>query len=360
MILGRKVCPGLTGILWRGLLLFLAPVAGAFGETGLSAPTRPAEPETRAEATPALPVERSPVPGYLALSEVAAAAGLRPAPSAPGRMVLARDPAPRIEFEANSRVIHFNGIRVFLGEPIRTDGGVYRLSRIDYESLIRPLLLPLEGAVPARSLRTIVLDPGHGGRDPGARSPALGLLEKDMALDVAFRLRSLLTARGYRVLLTREDDSYVSLERRAALSNRAGADLFVSIHFNAAGSPEVSGTETFLLTPRHHRSTGQGETRSGDSELHPGNEYDRWNALLAFYVQRQLLHDLRTFDRGIKRARFSVLREVEAPAVLVEAGYLSNPEEARRIGSVAYRIQLARSLADAIGHFDRTLNQSHD
>lgn len=357
---GRRVCPGGTGVLWAGLLFFLGPVAGAFGETSLSAPTRPVEPESRAPVSPAPQVERSPVPGYLALSEVAAAAGLRPAPSAPGRMVLARDPAPRIEFEANSRVIRFNGIRVFLGEAIRTDGGVYRLSRIDYESLIRPLLLPLERSVPARSLRTIVLDPGHGGRDPGARSPALGLLEKDMALDVAFRLRALLTARGYRVVLTREDDSYVSLERRAALANRARADLFISIHFNAAGGPEASGTETFLLTPRHHRSTGQGESRTGDSEAHPGNEYDHWNALLAFYVQRQLLHDLQTFDRGIKRARFSVLREVEAPAVLVEAGYLSNPQEARRIGSVAYRIQLARSLADAIGHFERTLNQAGD
>ncbi len=356
---GQGTCPAEKGRLFWVSLVFLLQAVGLSGEPVLSAPTRPAEPRVNTPAT-SLPLEISPVPGYLALPEVAAAAGLEVVPGRPGQMVLARNPGLRIQFEANSRVIHLNGIRIFLGEAVRTDGGLYRLSRIDYESMVRPLLSPLQGPAPSRDLGTIVLDPGHGGRDPGTRSATFGLLEKDMTLDVALRLRELLVSRGYRVILTREDDRYLSLEQRAAVANRARADLFISIHFNAVDNPTVNGTETFLLTPRHHRSTGQGQTSTGDSAVHPGNEYDHWNALLAFYVQRQLLHDLRTFDRGIKRARFSVLREVEAPAVLVEAGYLSNPEEARRIGSVAYRARLARSLADAVGQFDRSLKQSRN
>ncbi len=344
---------------WRhGLVVacvFLLAAVSLDAERGLSTPTRPSAeplPQARTELPSGLAVPE----GRISLRALAETAGLElSALRNSGRVVLERGSATRVEFTEGSREIQFNGFRIFLGEPVRSYRHGHALSLIDYESLLRPLLAPRSLRVPHRPTRTIVLDPGHGGSDPGTRNVALGLAEKDMVLDVARRLRELLEADGYRVILTREDDRFVSLEQRARIANRTDADLFISIHFNAVEDSAVHGTETFLLTPRHHRSTAQGAAASGDTDLHPGNEYDHWNAVLAYLVQRRMLHDLRSLDRGIKRARFSVLREVDCPAVLVEAGYLSNPAEARRIGSPAYRERLARSLALAVHDFERTL-----
>lgn len=258
-----------------------------------------------------------------------------------------------IEFTAASRAIRINGLRVFLGEPVLLHQGQLHVSRLDFVATLQPILMP-QAFAPSGSLRTIVIDPGHGGRDDGTRSRALELREKHLTLAVALRLQRVLEAQGYRVVLTRTSDTYVPLEERSARAVAAGADLFVSIHFNAVDNPMVQGTETYILTPRTHRSTGQQTAAATDAAGNPGNEYDHWNTLLAFLVHRQLLHDLGTFDRGIKRARFQVLRGVECPAVLVEAGYLSNPGEARGIATGAYQDNLVNSLVRAINQYRQT------
>ncbi len=323
--------------------------------------TAPRRPEPAPPASPPLQappaVRTTDHTAYIELGRVAAAANLRGKWDGERRRLILSNGALRMEFEGESRAVSFDGVRIFLGEAIQSRGSALYLSTIDYQTAVRPLLFPEAAPPPGGPVRTIVLDPGHGGRDPGARSAVLGIEEKDMTLDVALRLRTLLEARGYRVILTRRDDRYVSLERRARIANMARADLFISIHFNAVDNASVAGAETFVLTPRHHRSTGQGSRRPEDVETHPGNHNDHWNALLGFYVQRQLLHDTGAADRGVKRARFSVLREVESPAVLVEAGYLSNSAEARRIANPAYRQQLAVSLARGVEHYRRTVNR---
>ncbi len=343
---------------WAGVLL-LSLSAALLGDRPTTPPTRP-EPQPRDTPPPArAEVEVTDSASHVDLTRLASSMNLeRSWDRDNGHMILA-DPGSRLrlQFNSNSRSFRLNGMRIFLGEPVQEGRNTLYVSQVDYLSIVRPLLSPRAVPPPGGPLRTIVLDPGHGGRDPGTRNPDLGLTEKEMTLDVAFRLRDILEAEGYRVVLTREDDTYVTLEQRATIANRIEADLFISIHFNAVDDPSVSGTETFILTPRYHRSTGQNTRRSWDREEHSGNRFDHWNAVFGYYVQRQLLHDLRTFDRGIKRARFSVLREVSCPAVLVEAGYLSHPREARRIGSSEYRDLLARSLAAAVDHYGSTLRR---
>lgn len=262
----------------------------------------------------------------------------------------------RIEFTAGSREIRINDLRAFLGEPAIYHGRELFVTEVDYKETLRPLLIP-QARPSVGHVRTIVLDAGHGGRDSGTRNNQLKLLEKNLTLEVVKRLQRILELQGFRVLLTRSHDSYVDLKERALFANRMKADLFVSIHFNAVGNSGVHGTETYILTPRTHRSTGQDKPAKSDLIASPGNQNDHWNILLGFVVQRQLLRDLGTFDRGLKRARFQVLRGVECPAVLVETGYLSNEEEARKVRTEEYQNNLVRALAIAINRYQQAVEQ---
>lgn len=262
----------------------------------------------------------------------------------------------RIVIEADSREISFHGMRFFLGEPAALHRGAIHLSEIDLERFLGPILRPAQN--PPRPLRTIVLDPGHGGADTGTRNAANKLDEKVFALDVAKRVERLLTAAdpSWRVILTRSDDRFVTLADRARIANEAGADLFVSIHFNAvANNPAVRGTETYILTPRHQRSTSATLRSESDHEEQVGNRYDPWSAVLGAHLHRHLLAKLKTQDRGYKRARFAVLRLVDCPAVLLEAGYLSNDAEARRIADPAFRGDIAEAIVAGIQAYAASL-----
>ncbi len=293
---------------------------------------------------------------YVPLSAISRALQMQGEWRKPEKEFVLTGRSSRLEFSAESREMRINGIRVFLGEPTFFARGELLVTQVDYEETLRPLLIP-QARPPPGPIRTIVVDAGHGGRDQGTRNRELKLLEKDLTLEVAERLKRVLELQGFRVLLVRTDDSYIELADRSAFANAAGADLFVSIHFNAVGNPAVHGTETYILTPRTQRSTGQAKAAKGDEVLHPGNEFDHWNMLLGFLVHRQLLRDLGTFDRGLKRARFQVLRGVECPAVLVEAGYLSNDLEAANARTEEYQNNLVRSLAIAINRYRQATEQ---
>jgi N-acetylmuramoyl-L-alanine amidase len=266
----------------------------------------------------------------------------------PDKQVLsATSAAGRIELRGDSREASVFGVRVFMGEPATLHKGVLMVSVIDAERFLRPMLQP--SSVTRRPLRTIVIDPGHGGNDSGTQNKPGKIDEKVMTLDVAKRLQGLLTASGYRVLMTRTDDRFVELPARAEIANKAQADLFISIHFNAVASGQaVRGTETYVLTPQNQRSTSSAENSPADKELQPGNRHDAWNAVLGWQLHRKLLGKLKTEDRGYKRARFAVLRLVECPGVLVEAGYLSNDAEARRIATPGYRGDIAEAIAAGV------------
>src|SRR5690606_15538234 len=125
------------------------------------------------------------------------------------------------------------------------------IPEIDYQNTLKPLFFPQQFE-PKRKLYRIVIDPGHGGKDSGALNNSLKLKEKYLALDLANRVKSRLEKLGYKVSLTRTDDTFIGLSERAAIANRAGADLFLSLHFNAVDAASVDGIETFIMTPVGH------------------------------------------------------------------------------------------------------------
>ena len=195
-----------------------------------------------------------------------------------------------------------------------------------------------------------MLDPGHGGMSVGTRSIVGNRYEKEFSLDWARRLQPLLEARGWRVFLTRTNDFEVGLAERVRLADTAGADLFISLHFNSAFPNQApSGIETYCLTPSGMPSTLVRGYPDDVTVTFPNNAYDAENLRLGFRIQRSLLSLSGASDRGIRRARFmEVLRGQKRAAVLIEGGYLSNPEDARRIGTPEYRQRLALGVAQAL------------
>jgi N-acetylmuramoyl-L-alanine amidase len=225
-----------------------------------------------------------------------------------------------------------------------------------------------DSAVLPLSVRRIVLDPGHGGRDVGTVTSE-GMYEKDLALDIALRLRDLLVGKGgVEVLLTRERDERVLLRDRARFANEAGADLFVSIHLNWLEPRTRRGVETFFLGPTEDpvlvQLTSRENRESGYSladarRLLDGIYFDlrqEQSRRLADSVQRKLHGSLRRMspdleDRGVKPAPFLVLVATEMPAILAEVSCLSNAEEARLLGASEYRQNIARALFEGIDSY---------
>lgn len=247
-----------------------------------------------------------------------------------------------------SHVLNFDGLQYGLGFAPRLFKGLPYVHSLD----ARKTFQALAGALfqlPATN-RTIVLDPGHGGRDSGALCGNGCESEKHHALDWALRLARLLAANGWNVVLTRTNDAEIPLSERVALANRAHADMFLSLHFNSGGANrELAGLETYCLTPTGLPSNLVREYQDDPSEAHPNNAFDDQNVLLASHLHRSLLRATGAVDRGVRRARFmTVLQGQNRPAVLIEGGYLSNPDEARRIATPEYRQALAEGVARAL------------
>lgn len=325
-----------------------------------SSPSRPSPPRVSAPAPAAAPTAG--VRTFLGATYVEATAwaarfGLKVSWLERGRRLQLFNQTTRIILEADRREVELDDLRVFLGEPIVESGGQLWLGTVDAATLLGAIIRPasIPGSPPA--LRVICLDAGHGGTDTGTQNRRLKLDEKALTLDVAQRVRRLLEAKGYRVVMTRSDDRFVELEDRAAFANRAKADLFVSIHFNAFPQPGVTGTETYILTRRGQRSTGAAKRESSDQVGLPGHRADPWNAVLGHAIHRQLVGRLNTADRGLKFGRFKVLTLVNCPGVLVESGYLSNEAEARRIATPAYRADIAAGIVAGIESYEAQLRR---
>lgn len=220
---------------------------------------------------------------------------------------------------------------------------------------------------PRPSGTVIVVDPGHGGVEEGAVGPG-GLKEKEVTLDLARRLRSRLARRrGIDVVLTRDEDRLVGLDERSAVANHNRAELFVSIHLNAAPRTAASGAETYYLSADANDQAAQrlaalensateasGTVSGRDRHLDlvlwelAQNSHIAQSAALAEAVQRELNELTGTRDRGVRQAPFRVLMGATMPAILVEAGFVTNPEEEQRLRSAAYRDQIVEALARAI------------
>jgi N-acetylmuramoyl-L-alanine amidase len=257
----------------------------------------------------------------------------------------------QLEMETDRRDILVNGVNHWLSTPILATRNRLWISEADVMKTLDPVLRPERLRKPGRSVRTIVLDPGHGGGDRGTRGRSG--FEKEMTLDLAKRLERYLTSGGVRVVLTRTVDKTLALEDRVAFTKAKGADLFVSLHFNSGGSAE--GIETYCTPPAGATSTADPRADGGDRDAVPNNRFDEQNVWLAHCTQKAVLGATRAVDRGVRRARFYVLRYATCPSILIEAGFLSNPAEERRILQGDYREMLAKGIADGILTYKKTL-----
>jgi N-acetylmuramoyl-L-alanine amidase len=257
-----------------------------------------------------------------------------------------------LRVELDSRRVEVDGVRVWLAVPASRTNGVWRLHAMDVSRSLLPLMRPVAHLAAGREdLSTVLLDPGHGGVDSGAVSPG-GLEEKTLTLKIARRVRDRLKAAGVRVLLTREDDAMVSLEERSRMAEAIRPVAFVSLHLNAAPSSGAQGVETYVLTCAGGASTNARDPApSGHYPAHAGNRRDSANAVLGFALQRRLVLETGAEDRGLRRARFQVLKSSTLPAALVECGFLSNGREARQLGEDAYLATLSRAIALGILDF---------
>jgi len=262
-----------------------------------------------------------------------------------------RSGADQVALKLDSREAKINGMGVWLLFPMVLINGSPLMSILDTETTLQPLLRP-EPQKAKRKVTTICLDAGHGGKDPGHRS--LGYNEKALTLLLVQETDKQLRRAGFNVVFTRRTDAFVDLPDRPALARKQGADLFLSLHCNAAESSRslAQGCEVYCLTPAGAPSTNsQGE--GADTGAYPGNRNNGPNIQLAFKLQKSLVRSLGVADRGLRRARFAVLRDASMPAVLIEAGFLSHPSEGKKLLSAGYRQRIAISIVKALQEFGK-------
>jgi N-acetylmuramoyl-L-alanine amidase len=252
----------------------------------------------------------------------------------------------QIEITLNSREIMVNGVRQWLAFPVAVVDDKLVMSRLDLAKTIEPSLRP-EMIADLKPIETVVLDAGHGGHDKGAVS--IFGNEKDFALDTCLRAKKLLEAKGLKVLLTRDADVFIPLQERPVMANRIPNSIFVAVHFNdAIANPMASGFEIYSITPRGGPSTTDDFLTTRDLRNEPGNAVDVPSLALASSVYHSMVGNIPQVDRGIKHARFAVIRLATVPAVLIEGGFVSSSTEARQIATPAWRQKLAESIVSGI------------
>ena len=248
-----------------------------------------------------------------------------------------------------SREVTWNGVSLHLGFPPEMADDQIFVHGLDLQKTLMPLLTG-ETWFYTDTNRVIVIDPGHGGINAGTLNVLGGPPEKVFTLDWAKRLAGILQTNGWKVYLTRTNDVDVTLLNRVAFAEAHHATVFISLHFNSsAPDKKQSGLETYCLTPTGMPSTLTRGYSDLVTDIYPNNEFDAQNLLLAMRVHEAVLRASGEEDRGIRRARFmGVLHGEKRPAILVEGGFLSNPNEAHRIEDPAFRQKLAEAVASAL------------
>ena len=252
--------------------------------------------------------------------------------------------------------------------PIMTATGVRAESAISVMDFTKPRVYDESSSqIFTRRFSRIVIDAGHGGTDSGNIGPT-GLMEKELALDLSKRLKTLLESElGTEAVLTRNQDTFVSLEDRTQIANAEHADLFISIHANSSPQKTIQGVETFFLRlgsgSRDALATASRENASYQKKISDlpdllstiaSNDKTEESRRLAEYVQNALIRSKERRSRGVQEAPLAVLIGARMPAVLVEVSYISNPEEERRLKIPEYRDQIVVSLYQAIKSYAET------
>ena len=350
-------------LLAAALSLCLSPISFAAKSKSSSKSSKPSSSKKQSKASSkpsASPAAKpSPTPNqdwqvikvgprdYLSVDNIAKFYGLIGNVDSTGKSVVLNNGRNQLQVTLDSRECIVNGVRNWLSFPVIAHDNKFLVSRIDLAKTIEPQLRP-HLIQRTGKIQTIVLDPGHGGFDKGAAS-TLGN-EKTYTLDVARQLRPMLQAKGFKVVMTRETDVFIPLEVRARIANATKDSIFVSIHFNATGAnPAATGFEIFSLTPRGAPSTNDESLALHFVNMQAGSPMEAQSFELAAVVYHSMLgHFLNEFDRGIKRARFAVLRRTQIPSILVEGGFLSETGDAKRIGDPEWRKQFAEAVCTGI------------
>jgi N-acetylmuramoyl-L-alanine amidase len=270
------------------------------------------------------------------------------------RTISLRNERRGIRAQAGTSELYINGVRFFTHFPLLEQRDAHLISAFDIGKLVEPVLRPsrIENA---QRVETVVLDPGHGGTDIGA-SNRWGT-EKEFALDVAKTAREQLLQAGFKVEMTRTEDVGMSLEERIEFANRFTNAVFVSIHFNAGTGG--AGVESYRLAPEgvvSNAANGGHHASATDPLPDGGNAQDNQNIALTAAVHAAVLSRVSSFDRGVRHARFKVLRHIRIPAVLLEAGFLNDPAEGQRIATPQHRQQLAMAIAQGVQNYNAAVN----
>ena len=326
---------------------------------GFPAPPPVAHDVVLAPAAPTPTPAPAPTPAAKVLAEAVAeseAVGNSVEPMG-GHVVKLENGKAELSVTLNSREAEINGVKQWLAFPTRIQDGQVLVSRLDLSKVIEPRLRP-EKVQGLKPVTTVVLDPGHGGQDKGALC-RYGY-EKDFALDVALAARKLLEKQGIKVVMTRSADIFVPLHERAAVANGIKDSIFVSIHFNSATSnPNARGFEIYSLAPRGAPATNDGIFNVRNLREEPGNVVDTQSTALAGTVFHALLGNVPLPDRGVKHARFAVLRLCTQPAILVECGFVSNAADSALIGSTGWRNQVADAIVTGLDGYKELAEQGH-
>ncbi len=292
---------------------------------------------------------------YVSLASTAAFYAMNPPAAAGLKKFVAAGGGRAIQVELDSREALIDGVRHWFAFPARLQAGRAWISRVDVSHTVDPALRP-DKVQGMRPVKIVVLDPGHGGYDNGASS-RYGY-EKDFTLDVVRRLRKRLEAAGLRVVQTRNSDTFVDLERRPRVANRTPDSIFVSIHFNSADwKPTANGIETYAIPPLGAPPSGQDSVMARDRLPELGHALEPVNFTLATAMHHALMGKMKAEDRGVKRARYVVLKDAATPAILIEGGFLTNPGDAARIANPAWRESYAAAIAAGIVEYKKLAEQ---
>jgi len=301
------------------------------------------KPATGARALPFVVIKDK---QYILLKDVAGFYGMKCLAS--GKLARLTSKYSNLLFTEGKRDFSLNGQTASLSYVIARYKGNLAISVSDITEFVDPILRT--GILKPRTIRHIVLDPGHGGKDPGTMNG--GINEKSVNLLIAKRVAAILQKRGYVVTVLRLSDKDMTLKQRVEAAKKVKPDLYLSLHCNAAEDTSISGIETYVPNPRNTPSSG-GNTVAKTAS--PSNAVDRENALLGYTLQKALVAATKATDRGIKRKQFYVIRQQACPAALIEIGFLSNENERKKLCQSEYHDKLAVAICDAVQKYENIL-----
>ena len=247
----------------------------------------------------------------------------------------------------DKRLAYLNQVSVYLTHAPVLRGALEYLDERDFQLAVDPVIR--NAPLWKHPVKTVLIDPGHGGKDQGAPGVG-GVLEKNVTLSIAKKLALKLQKRGFRVFMTRIADRQLTLQQRVDMCGKLKPDLFISIHCNAVCKPAIQGIETYALTPQGAASTSDSKPVNSSSA---GNSFNRNNHRLAYEVQKNLLSSARAEDRGVRHARFFVIRHAVCPAILIETGFLTHPKESVFLNTPGSQEKVADGILNGIAAYEK-------